>query len=140
MALVKTIGKVHGIILRVLYFFLFISILYNMKQFIRRMLDPEVGTGAVDVYAWMFGSQFIVFIIILSSWSAFSSNQVWYLYIYIFSIFISSLILVNVFVSYNSEQWRNWRSIFVLVSVILFVSFLFLLMFHGLICSIIPGI
>ena len=47
-----------------------------MKQFIRRMLDPEVGTGAVDVYAWMFGSQFIVFIIILSSWSAFSSNQV----------------------------------------------------------------
>lgn len=70
------VKKVHVIVLNLSNFSVFISILYNMKQFIRRMLDPEVGTGAVDVYAWMFGSQFIVFIIILSSWSAFSSNQV----------------------------------------------------------------
>lgn len=51
------------------------SVLSNIKRFIQRMLDPGVGTGAVDVYAWMFSAQFIVFVIILSGWSAFSSNQ-----------------------------------------------------------------
>jgi len=51
------------------------SVLQNIKRFIDRMLDPGVGTGAVDVYAWMFGCQFIVFIIIASSWSAFSSPE-----------------------------------------------------------------
>lgn len=40
------------------------------------MLDPEVGTGAVDVYALMFGAQFIVFVIILFSWSSFSTSDV----------------------------------------------------------------
>ena len=54
----------------------FCSVLENIKRFIERMLDPGVGTGAVDVYAWMFGCQFIVFLIIASSWSAFSSPEV----------------------------------------------------------------
>jgi hypothetical protein len=48
----------------------------NFGTFVNRMLDPSVGTGAVDVYAWMFAAQFIVFVIILSSWSAFSSIEV----------------------------------------------------------------
>ena len=52
------------------------SILSNIKRFIERMLDPGVGTGAVDVYAWMFGCQFIVFLIIIFNWSAFSSPEV----------------------------------------------------------------
>jgi hypothetical protein len=38
------------------------SVLRNMKNFLLRIRDPEIGTGAVDVYAWMFGSQFIVFL------------------------------------------------------------------------------
>ena len=65
------------------------------------MLDPGVGTGAVDVYAWMFGCQFIVFIIIASSWSAFSSPEVCGLCRNVLTAFlneyliISSLILVQ---------------------------------------------
>jgi len=51
------------------------SCLQNIGKFLNRMLDPSVGTGAVDVYAWMFAAQFIVFVIILSSWSAFSSSE-----------------------------------------------------------------
>ena len=58
------------------------SILSNIKRFIERMLDPGVGTGAVDVYAWMFGCQFIVFLIIIFNWSAFSSPEVRVLGIY----------------------------------------------------------
>ena len=44
--------------------------------FFRRIYDPEIGSGAVDVYAMMFACQFIIFIIIVSSWSAFSSPEV----------------------------------------------------------------
>eukprot|EP00794_Sanderia_malayensis_P018687 gene18687-20574_t len=51
------------------------SMLANIRRFIERMLDPRVGTGAVDVYAWMFGCQFLVFLIIAFSWSAFSSPE-----------------------------------------------------------------
>ena len=47
--------------------------------FIKRMIDPEIGAGAVDVYAPMFACQFIIFLIILFSWSAFSSPEVRYL-------------------------------------------------------------
>ena len=44
--------------------------------FFRRISDPEIGSGAVDVYAMMFACQFIIFIIIVFSWSAFSSPEV----------------------------------------------------------------
>lgn len=47
-----------------------------MATFLRRIYDPEVGSGAVDVYAMMFACQFIIFIIIVFSWSAFSSSEV----------------------------------------------------------------
>ncbi|XP_074617953.1 piezo-type mechanosensitive ion channel component 1-like isoform X1 [Acropora palmata] len=43
--------------------------------FFRRISDPEIGSGAVDVYAMMFACQFIIFIIIVFSWSAFSSPE-----------------------------------------------------------------
>ena len=47
-----------------------------MATFFRRIYDPEIGSGAVDVYAMMFACQFIIFIIIVFSWSAFSSPEV----------------------------------------------------------------
>ena len=47
-----------------------------MTSFIRRMVDPDVGSGASDVYGIMFGCQFIIFLIILFSWSAFAEAEV----------------------------------------------------------------
>ena len=49
---------------------------FSVMTFFRRIYDPEVGSGAVDVYAMMFSCQFIIFIIIVFSWSAFSSPEV----------------------------------------------------------------
>ena len=49
---------------------------FPVMTFFRRIYDPEVGSGAVDVYAMMFSCQFIIFIIIVFSWSAFSSPEV----------------------------------------------------------------
>ena len=67
----------YSISMRCFYFlFLLKSLTQNFRKFLQRMLDPSVGTGAVDVYAWMFSAQFIIFIIILSNWSAFSSSEV----------------------------------------------------------------
>lgn len=51
------------------------STFQNIKNFLSRICNPDVGTGAVDVYAWMFGAQFIIFMIILFSWSSFSSSS-----------------------------------------------------------------
>lgn len=48
---------------------------FSVATFFRRIYDPEIGSGAVDVYAMMFACQFIIFIIIVSSWSAFSSPE-----------------------------------------------------------------
>lgn len=48
---------------------------FPVVTFFRRISDPEVGSGAVDVYAMMFACQFIIFIIIVFSWSAFSSPE-----------------------------------------------------------------
>lgn len=48
---------------------------HPVVTFLRRIYDPEVGSGAVDVYAMMFACQFIIFIIIVFSWSAFSSPE-----------------------------------------------------------------
>ena len=57
----------------------------NVAAFIGRMIDPEVGTGAADVYSVMFGCQFIIFLIILFSWSAFAEAEVSeYLFIFLF--------------------------------------------------------
>lgn len=47
-----------------------------MTSFIHRMVDPDVGSGATDVYGIMFGCQFIIFLIILFSWSAFAEAEV----------------------------------------------------------------
>ena len=66
-----------------MFFFVFFSFTQNFKKFLQRMLDPTVGTGAVDVYAWMFSAQFIIFLIILSSWSAFSSSEVNRAYLFV---------------------------------------------------------
>ena len=77
----------------ILFFCLF-SVLENIKRFIDRMLDPGVGTGAVDVYAWMFGCQFIVFIIIASSWSAFSSPEVCRLYMNVSTAFLNECLVI----------------------------------------------
>lgn len=58
-------------------FFLFSSgLCLPVVTFFRRISDPEIGSGAVDVYAMMFACQFIIFIIIVFSWSAFSSPEV----------------------------------------------------------------
>lgn len=51
-------------------------IVKSVRAFLHRIYDPETGSGAVDVYAMMFACQFIIFIIILFSWSAFSSPEV----------------------------------------------------------------
>ncbi len=48
----------------------------NVVTFILRMVDPDVGSGATDVYGVMFGCQFIIFLIILFSWSAFAEAEV----------------------------------------------------------------
>ncbi|KAL9975258.1 hypothetical protein ACROYT_G012400 [Oculina patagonica] len=48
---------------------------FPVATFFRRIYDPEIGSGAVDVYAMMFSCQFIIFIIIVFSWSAFSSPE-----------------------------------------------------------------
>lgn len=48
---------------------------FPVVTFFRRIYDPEIGSGAVDVYAMMFACQFIIFIIIVFSWSAFSSPE-----------------------------------------------------------------
>ena len=64
---------------RTYYSFPFLSFCAPVVAFIKRMIDPEVGAGAVDVYAPMFACQFIIFLIILFSWSAFSSPEVRYL-------------------------------------------------------------
>ena len=48
----------------------------NVVTFIKRMVDPDVGSGATDVYGIMFGCQFIIFLIILFSWSAFAEIEV----------------------------------------------------------------
>ena len=91
-------------------FFAVDSILENIKRFIERMLDPGVGTGAVDVYAWMFGCQFIVFLIIASSWSAFSSPEVGALF--------------NSFVSKSSDKVPQKRERFRLkICFLILVSF-----------------
>ena len=66
-----------------MFFLFFFSFTQNFKKFLQRMLDPTVGTGAVDVYAWMFSAQFIIFLIILSSWSAFSSSEVNRAYLFV---------------------------------------------------------
>jgi hypothetical protein len=50
----------------------------NVVTFIKRMVDPDVGSGATDVYGVMFGCQFIIFLIILFSWSAFAEAEVRY--------------------------------------------------------------
>lgn len=52
------------------------GVCFPVMTFFRRIYDPEIGSGAVDVYAMMFACQFIIFIIIVSSWSAFSSPEV----------------------------------------------------------------
>ena len=49
---------------------------FPVMTFFRRIYDPEIGSGAVDVYAMMFSCQFIIFVIIVFSWSAFSSPEV----------------------------------------------------------------
>ena len=54
----------------------FSGLCHPVATFLRRIYDPEVGSGAVDVYAMMFACQFIIFIIIVFSWSAFSSSEV----------------------------------------------------------------
>ncbi|XP_065675959.1 piezo-type mechanosensitive ion channel component 2-like [Hydra vulgaris] len=51
------------------------SLVKSVKQFVLRMLDPDIGAGGVDVYSWIFCTQFMVFVVILSSWSAFSSSN-----------------------------------------------------------------
>ncbi|XP_031574449.1 piezo-type mechanosensitive ion channel component 2-like [Actinia tenebrosa] len=51
------------------------KIVRSVRAFLHRIYDPETGSGAVDVYAMMFACQFIIFIIILFSWSAFSSPE-----------------------------------------------------------------
>ena len=59
------------------FFFFFSSgLCLPVVTFFRRISDPEIGSGAVDVYAMMFACQFIIFIIIVFSWSAFSSPEV----------------------------------------------------------------
>ena len=45
--------------------------LHNVRSFFNHIRDPNIGTGSVDVYAWMFRAQLIVFIIIISCWSSF---------------------------------------------------------------------
>lgn len=49
---------------------------FPVATFFRRIYDPEIGSGAVDVYAMMFSCQFIIFVIIVFSWSAFSTPEV----------------------------------------------------------------
>lgn len=61
---------------QIVQFFCFHSIIDNVTSFIRRMVDPDVGSGATDVYGIMFGCQFIIFLIILFSWSAFAEAEV----------------------------------------------------------------
>lgn len=58
------------------FFFSFSGLCFAVATFFRRIYDPEIGSGAVDVYAMMFACQFIIFIIIVFSWSAFSSPEV----------------------------------------------------------------
>ena len=48
----------------------------SVISFIKRMVDPDVGSGTTDVYGIMFGCQFIIFLIILFSWSAFAEAEV----------------------------------------------------------------
>ena len=57
-------------------FFFSSGLCLPVVTFFRRISDPEIGSGAVDVYAMMFSCQFIIFIIIVFSWSAFSSPEV----------------------------------------------------------------
>ena len=59
-----------------LFFFFSSGLCLPVVTFFRRISDPEIGSGAVDVYAMMFACQFIIFIIIVFSWSAFSSPEV----------------------------------------------------------------
>lgn len=59
-----------------LFFFFPSGLCLPVVTFFRRISDPEIGSGAVDVYAMMFSCQFIIFIIIVFSWSAFSSPEV----------------------------------------------------------------
>ena len=58
------------------FFFSSSGLCLPVVTFFRRISDPEIGSGAVDVYAMMFACQFIIFIIIVFSWSAFSSPEV----------------------------------------------------------------
>ena len=58
------------------FFFFSSGLCLPVVTFFRRISDPEIGSGAVDVYAMMFACQFIIFIIIVFSWSAFSSPEV----------------------------------------------------------------
>jgi hypothetical protein len=48
----------------------------NVITFIHRMVDKDVRSGTTDVYGVMFGCQFIIFLIILFSWSAFAEAEV----------------------------------------------------------------
>ena len=52
------------------------SIMDNVITFIHRMVDKDVRSGTTDVYGVMFGCQFIIFLIILFSWSAFAEAEV----------------------------------------------------------------
>ena len=65
-------------------------------KFIQRMVDPNVGTGATDVYGEMFACQFIIFLIILFSWSAFAEAEVSNLKIFctLFEIFHVKIIVL----------------------------------------------
>lgn len=62
--------------INVAFFFFSSGLCLPVVTFFRRISDPEIGSGAVDVYAMMFACQFIIFIIIVFSWSAFSSPEV----------------------------------------------------------------
>lgn len=82
----------------------------SIGAFIRRMVDPNVGTGPTDVYSAMFGCQFIIFLIILFSWSAFSGTEVSNIYCYFITIFrVANLILAitKIFCMSNGVELRD---------------------------------
>lgn len=69
-------GLRRGCVTSLAFFFFSSGLCLPGVTFFRRISDPEIGSGAVDVYAMMFACQFIIFIIIVFSWSAFSSPEV----------------------------------------------------------------
>lgn len=69
-------NNINVLLCHLSFFFFSSGLCLPVVTFFRRISDPEIGSGAVDVYAMMFSCQFIIFIIIVFSWSAFSSPEV----------------------------------------------------------------